>query len=461
MYNESLMMEKVVSGDIHSFEKYISNESHKINMINFLRINYEGSSILNKFIRKLMYSDSTFCFMVIYDMEEYKDFVKEFLNKTEDSLMLWNEKMIKNALNKTSWMKDYILNNFDKFEKYAYPIIMYICSNIDKNKDLIEKLLNSDNPNTKLFFFSEVASQCDYYIEELMPNIINLLDGSVELDEYELSRFAERILRNNKYPELFKKLKEYILKNYEKNQLGGFLVGGNQREKEELLKNIDTYFETSSNARLDIFVQCQHSVETKIFDDLKRHLEMLNGKNNNSFNWRIQNIFYNGLDHIMEEFMDKYLAKSKSNETGFIGSGTTTSCYRLGDYVLKIMDESNSPTVICPNLYLILPNLEEVHLKNQENIYIAGLAIQKYLSKDANNLPLSALHRFRKMFEDEGYRAMDINFDNCRLLDSYQDADCKNPEDLPEEFKKLPLVLIDRELVFPIEEGKKLSKRFI
>ena len=38
--------------------------------------------------------------------------------------------------------------------------------------------------------------------------------------------------------------------------------------------------------------------------------------------------------------------------------------------------------------------------------------------------------------------------DNCMILDSYKDADHPNPELLPEWFKEIPLVLVDRDRIY-------------
>ena len=40
---------------------------------------------------------------------------------------------------------------------------------------------------------------------------------------------------------------------------------------------------------------------------------------------------------------------------------------------------------------------------------------------------------------------------NCYYLNSYLEADCDNPEELPDWFKKEPVVLVDRDLVFKLE----------
>ena len=40
--------------------------------------------------------------------------------------------------------------------------------------------------------------------------------------------------------------------------------------------------------------------------------------------------------------------------------------------------------------------------------------------------------------------------DNCRLLDSYREADYYNPEMLPDWFKEYPLVSVDRDRVYQL-----------
>ena len=42
-----------------------------------------------------------------------------------------------------------------------------------------------------------------------------------------------------------------------------------------------------------------------------------------------------------------------------------------------------------------------------------------------------------------------IRGNNTMLLDTYRDADCKNPEKVPVCFRKYPLVLSDRDNIYP------------
>lgn len=63
---------------------------------------------------------------------------------------------------------------------------------------------------------------------------------------------------------------------------------------------------------------------------------------------------------------------------------------------------------------------------------------------------------FRYELEKLGYYLEDdlISKDrvNCFYLDDYHDANCDDPEALPDWFKERPLVLVDRDLVIPLEE---------
>lgn len=456
------LIESAIQGKVQPLLNYINKSSlNRESFISIIRHCSDKDFFLKTLVKHLLPYDPSFCFSLIYDEEDFQEEVKQILESTENSIQLWNTTKIENALNATTWMKQYMAEHFNDFlEKNEIGIIDYLCRNIEENKEFVNQLNHSKNKNLRLSFYSEVAVQCPEYIPVFLPDIFNLLQEDILLDEKELCRFTSRVLRTTKNKTLFLALKDYILSHYERNDLASFFLDGDEIEQKELEENIETYYNTSFGNRLDIFIRYHDTIQTKVFDDLEKHLTILLGKRNqitSGINWRMEAIFYHGLDRQMEEWMDKYLAKSKTSETGFIGMGTTTDCYRLGDYVLKIRDNCHSPSIACPNLYLILPNLEESFVQIPEGNYLTGISVQKYLSKTADHLPPSAFEELEKQLLKLGYRATDVRKENCRFLDSYMDADCSNPLKLPKSFKENPLVLIDRELVFPIEKEKKKS----
>ena len=102
---------------------------------------------------------------------------------------------------------------------------------------------------------------------------------------------------------------------------------------------------------------------------------------------------------------------------------------------------------------MILRNEEEKYIRDNRGIVKLGLEVQKYLKKSADNINPEILNLWRNELNKNGYILNDNLVKgecgaNAYLLDSYLDADTKNPEGLPLWFKKNPLVLIDRDMVY-------------
>ena len=113
--------------------------------------------------------------------------------------------------------------------------------------------------------------------------------------------------------------------------------------------------------------------------------------------------------------------------------------------------------VICPNLFLIVKNYEEMYIRDEKGIVLCGLEVQPYLAKSAKDVAPEYLHFFESELDSLGYTYTDRLMegpcgDNCRVLDSYKQADCLNPEKLPDWFKEVPLVLVDRDRIYPKDE---------
>jgi len=66
----------------------------------------------------------------------------------------------------------------------------------------------------------------------------------------------------------------------------------------------------------------------------------------------------------------------------FLASGSTSDCFKIGDYVFKLNKTKWSyEDEICPNVYLIIKNLEEHFVRDKNGIVNAGIEVQKYLSR--------------------------------------------------------------------------------
>ena len=70
--------------------------------------------------------------------------------------------------------------------------------------------------------------------------------------------------------------------------------------------------------------------------------------------------------------------------------------FKIGDYVFKIVNSKWSyEEVICPNLYLIIKNLEEHYVRDKNGIVRIGIEVQKYLSRNDIEITEEHLNNFR------------------------------------------------------------------
>ena len=158
--------------------------------------------------------------------------------------------------------------------------------------------------------------------------------------------------------------------------------------------------------------------------------------------------------------IDKYLSLSKKKDFRFLAEGSTTSCYKIGDFVFKLNRFKWSyEEELCPNLYLILKNLEEHYIRDDKGCIVAGIEVQKYLSRRDIIITDEHIKWFEQELRRLGYYVNDSlvygsKGDNCLLLDSYMDANHPNPEELPDIFKEVPLVLVDHDMIYKVKNRR-------
>ena len=181
----------------------------------------------------------------------------------------------------------------------------------------------------------------------------------------------------------------------------------------------------------------------------------------------VENIYYHELGKKMEEYFEKYMDVSRSKVIEAIKGGSTSEVLRIGDYVLKLFYFKWSyEKIICPNFYFIVKNLEEDYVRDKNGYICAGLEIQPYLKRSAWNIDKKYFSALEEAIKNAGYFYNDRFLskewgDNVRLLDSYLDADISDPEKVPEWFKEMPLVLIDRDRIYPDIEDEIFGRRRI
>ena len=454
-------------------------------LINCVRKAPNRIQIINGFLPKLRETLPDFCFRVIYDIPEFADDAYKMFN-----IKKMTPEMLDNVLNNSPLGLKILYENFDIFlandEKYFYCIVKYAFLN--NNKELIHKLSRYRNLHIRYLFMEYLIIHYPEQID-IIYNDITKYTTSVTyepneqltilpklMDSEDISKLAVLLLTNNR-EEDYKKLKEFILKEYEYNHLAKCFFNDNNpsyinNTEESIRKRNDAFcedanrlFKTSIDYQFVIYSRHNAKIKKELLTDFASRIKYFAREDNSR---DLAYIYGDGLGKLLEEWTEKYMGLSKNKEYGYIGGGTTCNCYRIGDYVIKLIRVKWSyEDIICPNLYLIAKNYEEIYLRDEKGIVYGGLEVQKYLTRRADKIDPKYFRYFDLALNRLGYRRGDTLTkgqcgENTMLLDTYLDADTRNPERVPVWFRQYPLVLVDRDMIYPKDKDfvKQLSSGY-
>lgn len=434
--------------------------------------------IINGFLPKLKENLPSFCFAVIYDIPEFADAAYELLD-----IRKITPEMLNNFLNNSPLGLKILYENFDTFlspngdTNYFDCIVKYAFDSY--NRELIYKLSRYSDLHIRYLFMDYLIKNHPEQIDAIYDDITKYTT-SVTYEPYEqltflprlmnsddISKLAVLLLTNNREKD-YKKLKEFILRDYKYNYLAselladkclvdpdthGLLGDPNKEKKESTFsEDADAFFSTSADYRFVLYLRHKAKISEQLLNDFANRIRYYLEKDKGH---ELESIYRCGLGQLLEEWTEKYMDLSKSKEYGFVGKGTTCSCFRIGDYVIKLVNTKWSyEDEICPNLYLVAKNYEEIYLRDKRGVVNGGLEVQKYLTRSAENIDPKYFRYFDLALDRLGYRRTDTLTkgtcgENTMLLDTYRDADCPNPEKVPVWFRQYPIVLVDRDRIYP------------
>lgn len=372
-----------------------------------------------------------------------------------------------NILYHTSFGERYILENIDTIlmqdENFVSILLEYA---VQKKSDFcLNFLVYNSNLHVRALTMIDII--CKY--PQLMPiysaDILSFFTNQIGEYYSQISLFLEKMsmddLSNiayhlflNGYTELFNETKDFLFSFYDTNILVTLLLQKepiNSQVKEEICNDIHRYFLKDENMRYYIYKNFKDYLDEQERFNYEKKMAVL--KSIDEF--MIQHIYSYGLGNKMESYIEKYLNLSKDKSVEVKQGGSTCSVIRIGDYFLKLFKMKWSyEDMICPDVYLTIKNLEEDYIRDKEGVVLAGLEVQTYLKRDCRNVPPQYFDKFRLTMKSLGYFVNDhlLNDkwgDNVRLLDSYLDANTDNPEEVPDWFREYPIVLVDRDRVYP------------
>ena len=447
----------------------------------------DKNEIIKAFLPKLIKYQYFFCFEIIYDMDEFESETKKLLSSKHKEYFKFNTEKIDNLINKTSWGEKYIFQNIDNIfiedeTNRMNIIITFIYEKSNMSKKWINLFLKNKDMHKRALFLKSLIKLYSKEASIVLKNFEDILEYKPgvgeqmmlfppKIDDRDLSEIVIECLNSSVDRIIFENLKNYLLKNYSKNDVAEKLLSPKQVEDRNLgesifKENADELFLTSRRQQYLILTHYSELISKQIMKEYKNilRLDQAIKKSNKYYRSPFYEIYAHELGEHLKQVVDKYLSLSKKDRISYLMQGSMSSSFKIGDFVLKIgRGKWSYEDVICPNVYLILKNLEEYFVRDKDGIVVANLEVQPYLGRKSTNLSDDYFHQFHKDLRDLGYytdelRSRESFGDNFGLLNSYKDADCKDPEKLPEHFKKMPLVLYDRDRVFKVGKPAKVLR---
>ena len=448
------------------FLSHLSNYNNDItSLIDRIRASEDIDDILRPVLYKLKHNYPRFLYRIIYDNPKYEK-TAYALYKEHYDINSFNIAELYNLYIKTNYGKILITHHYKelmtKGDSYANQLISMFLINKDEHMDILKEISLSKDlhirylfmrnlvkfyPNSITDFYDDITKYYTSYTYQdgeqmtFMPQLMN--------DEDICSLCMDMLDNNSEY---YRKTKDFILNNYEENSLASIMLQvKNPSRLYELKVDADRIFETSKDYKTVLYSNYSEYISKEILDKLAYYMKYFKS---GGWSYTYDNIYYKGLGNKLEKLVDKYLSLSKSTDYKFLGSGSTTSSFKIGDYCFKLSQSKWSyEDIICPNIYLILKDLEEIYLRNERGIIQAGIEVQPYLSKSLTEVSSDVIYEWYKELDRLGYIYKDKlisgqNGANAMLLNDYRDANCGNPERLPDWFKENPLVLVDRDMVY-------------
>ncbi len=483
------IIERLKNADVDFlFDDHFSSNNDQREMLKLVRQDKDYIEIYMKILPKIINKISSHVlFDSIYDIDQLKSYTYYLLTYGNISLETLSTIQIKNLIYKTIWGKAFIYHNLEQIlsknsEKKIEIICEYLCEDENSLLHFLEKHLYGLNEKIRILF-----------VKELLLKNVPIFEKNVKLNEIILSdpfkNFSQQsffsnsnndkvnicsqevlaqllgvLIKVNMSPESITYISNLIINNYPQNDVGKVLIETNDPIiKKYILNNFDIIFNTCNNSKIKMLKRLRNELNENINNKYSFLNTMMDLTNINSdyFNEVLENILkYNLLDTILK-LKDKYMSLSINKEFSYVNRGVSTFVFRIGDYVIKLSNYRYCPK--CPKHFRVIKNYERKVIHDNSNNPVFYIEIQQYINNKEQNITDQMIYELFKDLQMAGLEITDpksLNFvnDNFALLESYKDADINKRTSLntlPDHFKRNPLVLLDIDLLYKINDKNK------
>lgn len=401
--------------------------------------------------------------LMYYNDPSKEELCEELLKR--NIKLLKDYELLSKIMYQTNWGGLIISRNAERIielnEENIFYVIQYLIS--IKKYSVIKSLSLSPNLVTRGKVMIELLLEHERLFDSLYtkPITVYLKRKDVLMPE----RLASRLCYYISYmkPDKYRELRDFILDNYEKNDLAYYILNGDSHEiddrteedKElqiELLKErINDIYRKSISGKLDIYLRFSELLDKDILLELKsKVLPFLRVCSEDMINILSSNLL-NELIRMHDQYFENVTGADCISYEGY---GATAQVFRVDDKVIKFcrakFNKRKTQTITS---YLIAPIIDSAYTYRNGTDIEYGIEIQEYYPIGLSTKEQKVFNAYERAFRESGLECEDLDYSkenmyqNLRYLNNYHDAVCDDPENLPEWFKQSPVVLIDSDLV--------------
>lgn len=456
---------RLKSGDIRFFDFLSSYEIESL--LKYVRSLDSYDQILAGSFSSLSQKYPTYAFLLVYDRDAYQAFCQSYLEN--DFSILFHPRFFHSFLGSSRWSATYVLEHLRYLvsanRDLVFSMVRY---GVTSDEPFLKHLLYCDDLFVRGYVMLELLDNFPHLFLHYYPNVTDYLvkkngNGDFAIVEEEIaSKIAYLLVDQHLNMEQYYSVKEFIFAQYKNNILASLLAGAVQPMAfgpdygtyfSLIEEDMTRFFLTSRNYKYELYKNGKGFISSDILLAFQKQIEPFVA----IYEEMISYIFLCELGDKFLSYASSYLEKTTGAKViADAGRGSTTRAFRVGDYVLKCSDKKWEAEE-CPDLYLFAKCFEKNYVRDSLGNIVGALEVQQYYSQAVSIKESAVIERFREALKELGYEVHDqvLGFQrtsNFFRLPTYQDADCESPEELPEWFKKDPVVWVDRDLVRRIKK---------
>ena len=269
----------------------------------------------------------------------------------------------------------------------------------------------------------------------------------------ELSSLYVAYIKNGFENEKTKWLLDFICSNFEHNDVGKLLCAINKQEcAQNLLDNLELLVLKSKDFFYHLVRRFPKESRLILASKAPNFLKFLDIainpnnstyiRNGNTISYIVGEMGLGYFDNVLQEiFME-----SSFFEIRQFADGKRADVYLMENLVFKFSKEKFNKEIL-PRDFTLIKDYEVIYVRNSTGKIIAALEVQPYAypidprnskHRDMRSKILAHLANKGIYYHDDGEQ-------NFGILPDYHLMDCDDPELIPEEFKEIPMVIIDKD----------------